>query len=486
MRYTQIATVKPFEGAPKIHVPGVFGASPKKPFLMRIGASGERPIKFSAENLPDGLKIRNNVIEGAVLKSGKYKIKLIAENGLGKDEKHVTLEIKKNNVLLTPLMGFTSWNAYAFEGLTQEKMEFTAKRMEESGLAEYGYNYVNIDSGWQGDYGGKYDAVMPNEKFPDMKGFCDRLHEKGFKCGIYSTPMLAAFGCSIERNPLPLGCTQGAPDDRFSEERGGIGVIRKEKNNALQWAEWGFDYLKYDWRPTDTVNAELMRRELVKTSRDFGYSVTMRANPAYRNYWGKYCSSYRNNPDSVGNWKNLLEIYRSYFDFIDCANRGHFFDLDMLDIGPSDLFEMFGFYDDKNFGYTEDEQLAVFSTRAFLASPIQISGKLDTLSEFEISMYCNDEILEINQDTLGAPAKPYMLIESGEKILHVLKRELSDGSYALAVFNFGETEENPKIYLDGVSKIRDVWAKRDLKPTKTLTVLEMKPHTVRIFKVSKV
>ena len=147
MRYTQIASVKPFEGAPKINLPSVFGASPKKPFLMRIGASGERPIKFSAENLPEGLKLRENVIEGAVLKSGKYKIKLTAENALGKDEKYVSLEIGRGKLLLTPLMGFTSWNAFAFEGLTQEKMEYTAKRLEETGLVEYGYNYVNIDSG---------------------------------------------------------------------------------------------------------------------------------------------------------------------------------------------------------------------------------------------------------------------------------------------------------------------------------------------------
>ena len=485
MRYTQIASVKPFEGAPKINLPSVFGASPKKPFLMRIGASGERPIKFSAENLPEGLKLRKNVIEGAVLKSGKYKIKLTAENALGKDEKYVSLEIGRGKLLLTPLMGFTSWNAFAFEGLTQEKMEYTAKRLEETGLVEYGYNYVNIDSGWQGEYGGKFDAVMPNEKFPDMKGFCDRLHARGFKCGIYSTPMLHAFGCSMQRKPLPLGCTQGEPDEMFADERGGIGKIRKEKNNALQWADWGFDYLKYDWRPSDPYNAELMRRELEKTDRDFGYSVTVKARPEYHKYWEKHCSSYRCNPDSVGNFKNLLEIYESYFDFIEYVNRGHFFDLDMLDLGPSDLFEMFGFYDNKDFGYTEDEQLVVYSTRAFLASPIQISGKLDTLSDFEISMYCNDEIIAINQDALAAPAMPYMLIEKGQKKLHVLKRKLADGSYALAVFNFGETTENLKIYLEEEAKVRDVWAKQDLGIMKTIRIYEMTPHTVQIFKVSK-
>lgn len=440
-------------------------------------------MKFSAVNLPDGLSLENNVISGRVAKGGKYKVTLIAENGLGRCEKKITLEIKKDTVLLTPLMGFTSWNAFAFEGLTQEKMEKAARQMLDSGLSEYGYNYVNIDSGWQGKYGGKYDAIMPNEKFSDMKGFCDRMHGVGLKCGIYSTPMLNAFGCSMERKPLPPGCTQGEPDDRFADERGGIGLIRKEKNNALQWAAWGFDYLKYDWRPSDPINAELMRRELIKTDRDFGFCVTVRARPEYHKYWEKYCNSYRCNTDSVGNFKNLLEIYRTYFDFIDYVNRGHYFDLDMLDTGRSDFFEMFGFYEDESFGFTEDEQLVAYSVRAFFASPIQISCHLDSLSEFELSMYCNDEIIAINQDSLGKAAKPYLIVEKDGSIVHAWRRELEDGDYALAAFNFGENEENVKLYLDGVSNIRDVWAKRDLPSDKSISLV-MPPHTVKIFRIS--
>jgi alpha-glucosidase (family GH31 glycosyl hydrolase) len=67
-------------------------------------------------------------------------------------------------------------------------------KMVESGIAEYGYSYVNLDSGWQHEYGGEFDAIMPNFKFPDMKEMTDRIHALGFKCGIYSTPMLNAWG----------------------------------------------------------------------------------------------------------------------------------------------------------------------------------------------------------------------------------------------------------------------------------------------------
>ena len=82
-------------------------------------------------------------------------------------------------------MGFTSWNAFGFK-VTQAQLEFAANKMAALGINEYGYSHINIDSGWQGKYGGKYDAIMPNEKFSDMQGFCERMHEMGYKCGIYS------------------------------------------------------------------------------------------------------------------------------------------------------------------------------------------------------------------------------------------------------------------------------------------------------------
>lgn len=484
MRYTEIAPARPFSGSPKINIPTCIGASPKKPILIKIAATGKRPIKYSAEGLPVGLKLRENIISGCVASEGEYKITLLAENEFGRCKKEMILEIKKDTLLLTPLMGFTSWNAFGFE-VSADMLLDTAKRMDELGISEYGYSYINIDSGWQGEYGGKYDAIMPNEKFPDMKDFCDQLHARGYKCGIYSTPMLHAFGCSIDHIPLPPGCTVGEPDDRFADERGGIGLIRKEKNNALQWAEWGFDYLKYDWRPSDPFNAELMRKELIATDRDFGFCVTVKARPEYHTYWKKYCNSYRCNVDSVGTWKNLINIYRTYFDFIEYVNKGHYFDLDMLDIGKCELFFKLGFTEAEDFGLTEDETVIAYSIRAFLNSPIQISANLDEISDFEMSVYCNEEIIAINQDCNFDTAKPYLIIEGEGRMLHIFKKELEGGNVAYAIFNLGEKEETAKIYLREKSNVRDVWAKKDMNPTSTISVI-MPRHTARIFKVSKI
>ena len=187
--------------------------------------------------------------------------------------------------------------------------------MMDSGICEYGYSYVNIDSGWQKEYGGEFDAIMPNDKFPDMKKMCDKIHSYGLKCGIYSTPMLKAYGCPKEFESIP-GCTVGEVDYLYPLTNTGVGKIRKEKNNVLQWTKWEFDYLKYDWYPCDTHNAEFMRKALIESERDFGFCVTTAAKYDNVHYWNRYVNSFRNNPDSHGNWENFLKIYKSYEKFV--------------------------------------------------------------------------------------------------------------------------------------------------------------------------
>lgn len=475
MRYTKIATAKPFSGAPKINIAAVFGASPNKPFILRIPATGQRPMEYDVSGLPEGLRLDGNIITGAVLQEGDYEITLTAHNKLGMAQKKVTLEIHPGNVLVTPLLGFTTWNAFGAD-VTQEDVENTAQKLVDLGITEYGYRYMNLDSGWQEKYGGQFDAVMPNKKFPDMKKMTDKIHALGMKAGTYSTPMLTAWGCPKEFESIP-GCTTGEPDPIFTMINGGIGIERKERNNAKQWEAWGFDYLKYDWRPADTYNAELMRQELIKLDRDFGYCVTIRAIKEYANYWSKYVSSYRSCPDTHREWPNLIKIYRSYFDFIEYVNKGHYPDLELLDIGTCRCEAVRG-------TFNQDEQILAYSFRAFLNSPIQISSTMEHLDDFELSLYCNDEIIAINQDCGFHTAVPVYQDERDDSILDVIEKELEDGSFAYAFFNLGETKQTVLAKLQDESTVRDVWAKEDLADTKYLD-LTLMPHTVRILKCSK-
>lgn len=475
MHYTEIAISKPFEGAPKINVASVYGASPEKPFMLRIPVTGTRPITYGAENLPAGLRLEGNIIKGVVGTEGDYEITLTAKNAVGKAQKKLTLEIYPANVLVTPLMGFTSWNAYGSK-VTQSDIEKAAQKMVDLGISEYGYSYVNLDSGWQGEYGGEFDAVMPNYKFPDMKKMTDKIHSLGLKAGIYSTPMLTAWGCPDEFNSIP-GCTTGEPDKRFPLVNGGIGTVRKECNNALQWDAWEFDYLKYDWEPTDTYNADIMRETLLKMQRDFGYCVTVRAMRRNAKYWSNYVNSYRSCADSCGKWANFLEIYHTYFEFMNYWNKGHYLDLDMLDIGTF----RGGVFKGR---LTEDEQISAYSARAFLGSPIQISSTLDEVDEFELSVYCNEEIIAINQDCAFSAPVAIFRNKQGEAELDVFEKALEDGKYAYALFNLGETTQIVMGRFEEKTKLRDLWVKEDLPDTVYLDI-ELEPHTVRIFKTSK-
>lgn len=469
---TKLAIAKPFEGAPRINMPSIIGASPCKPLLFRLATSGERPMEYSAENLPVGLTLNGNILSGSVENEGSYEITVKAKNNKGECSKKITLEIAPQNVLVTPLMGYTTWNAFESK-ITQEDVENIAHRLVELGISEYGYSYVNTDSGWQGEYGGKFDAVMPNAKFPDMKGMTDKIHALGFKCGIYSTPMLTAWGCPEELESIP-GCTQGEADYRFAETNGGIGVIHKEKNNALQWEEWGFDYLKYDWAPTDPVNAELMRQELIRLNRDFGFCVTVLAIKEYSNYWSKYCNSYRSNPDTYCNWENLVAVYKTYFNFYEHICKGHYFDLDMLDFGTCNLHTLWH-------ALSDDEKIMEYSMRAFLNSPIQISSTLENVTDFELSVYCNEEIIAINQDCAFNTSAPIMRANDEEKTVDIFEKRLEDGAYAYAIFNIGKTDEKIKISGGENSQIRDLWAKENISENGKATVTSYS-HTALVLK----
>ena len=63
----------------------------------------------------------------------------------------------------------------------------------------------------------------------------------------------------------------------------------------------------------------------------------------------------------------------------------------------------------------------------------------------------------------------------------LLEKQLEDGNFAYAFFNFGETKQQVIAKFEAKAELRDAWAKEDLDPCQYLH-LEMMPHTVRIIK----
>ncbi|HET8827156.1 MAG TPA: glycoside hydrolase family 27 protein, partial [Terriglobales bacterium] len=128
--------------------------------------------------------------------------------------------VSQDKLAATPPMGWNSWNHFA-DRVDDATIRATADALVSTGLRDAGYIYLNIDDTWAG----KRDAsgvMHPNEKFPDMKALADYVHSKGLKLGIYS-------------GPGPKTCA------------GYEGSLGHEEQDAQTYAQWGIDYLKYDW-----------------------------------------------------------------------------------------------------------------------------------------------------------------------------------------------------------------------------------------------
>ena len=474
MAYTDLLAVpRPFEGAPCITVPTSCGFSAGKPVLWRVSVLGQRPLRIRAAGLPEGLRLNENIITGSA-KRGRYKVTLTADNALGSDTKTVTLEIGKNKLQRTPLLGFTTWNAFG-SGVTDADVRSTADALTQSGIAEYGFSYVNIDSGWQGEYCG--NVIAPNAKFPDMKALCSHVHALGLKCGIYSTPMLTAWGCPQEFASIP-GCTRGRADERFALVNGGIGKEHLEAPNARQWSDWGFDYVKYDFSPTQPVNAAPMKKALDAQERDFAFCCTVSCSPDYAHWWSKNTNSWRCNGDTTDDWKNTSERLYTCDPWAEHVGPSHFYDLDMLALGPM-------VWNGGKTRFTPEEALFTATLHLYFPSPVQISTPIDKLGDLEKKLICNEEILAINQDALCDFPRIVTDCRTPERHFRLYRRDLDGGRIAYALFNLSDHYDAVTLPLKGRHACRDPWQKKDLGETDRLFI-EAEAHCAQVRVLKKI
>ena len=479
---TEIAPYKPHDKGPaRLHTPTVYGASPDKYMLYAIPATGKRPLCFTAEDLPPGLSLdKSNGFLTGIPKAGEYRLKISVSNGEGCDSREIRFLVKEDGSGLTPMLGWCSWNAFG-RTVSQQKIEQTADLMISSGLSSYGYQFVNTDSAWQGEYGGKYDAIMSNFKFPDMKAMTDHIHRLGLKAGIYSTPMQKAWG----GGELP-GCTRGKIDPKWMDTYYGIGLDHREQACVDQWTEWGFDYLKYDWSPCDPENAERMKDCLRRSERDFQFCVTVSANLRYADYWKKNCNHWRDNSDSRDSWDNIVWNRFHSDHWAEHVSPGHFFDLDMLECGWI-CNHMTG--EQWASRLTEDEQITAFTIRAIFPSPIQLSCDLSRLTAFDMALFCNEEVLSVNQDALGIGAvcvheeRTRAMDRTEIKHKRIYAKPLEDGSTAIAMFNLGEQDEILSLPLNSKVSARDLWAKRELGAFTEKIAVNIPAHAARLLKL---
>lgn len=331
----------------------------------------------------------------------------------------------------TPPMGWNSWNKFRTQ-INDAAVRGTADAMVASGMRDAGYIYINIDDGWQG----KRDAngiLQPNANFPDMKALADYVHSKGLKLGIYSSP-----------GPRTCGGYEGS--------------YGHEEIDARTWAEWGIDYLKYDWCTASRVwtGADMraayqkMGEALQKTGRDIVYSLCQYGLSEVES-WGALVGGnlWRTTGDIFDNWNSMLANVTSQESRATQSGPGRWNDPDMLEVG--------------NGGMTPAEYRTHFSLWAMAAAPLIAGNDLRDMDEDTQAILLNKEVIAVDQDPLGKQAR--LVARQGD--VSVWLRPLQGNAYALALVNEGGVETEAKVNwadlrLPKTLKARELWEKKDL------------------------
>jgi alpha-galactosidase len=378
---------------------------------------------------------------------------------------------KYEELALTPPMGWNSWNKFACN-IDEQLIRTIADAMVETGLRDAGYVYLNLDDCWHGERD-SLGFIQPDPvKFPSgMKALADYVHSKGLKIGLYSDAGRKTCG--------------GRP-----------GSFGHEYQDALQYARWGIDYLKYDWCESQDINPKgaynLMRDALRAAGRPVLFSMCE---------WG-HSKPWEWAAETGHSWRTTGDIFNC-FDCVDqhpgwaafgvlqildmqeglrkYAGPGHWNDPDMLEVGN---------------GQTEGEDRAHFSMWCMLAAPLILGNDVRNMSEATRNIVLNKEVIAIDQDSLGVQGLRYR-VEDGlefwfkplvndEWAFCILNRTTEPRTYTIDWQAFNLYDEVSRRFTDFDSKsyaVRNLWTKQADGNTKKQRVVTIPGHDVVLYRL---
>ena len=316
----------------------------------------------------------------------------------------------------TPQMGWSSWNKFQ-TNINEVLIRDIADKMVEYGLVDAGYIYLNLDDGWHGERDDQGFIHEDLEKFPSgMKALADYLHSKGIKLGIYSDAGTNTCACYA-------------------------GSLGHEYQDAFMYAQWGVDYLKYDWCYTTNVNPKgaytLMRNALRKAGRPILFSMCEWGSSKPWEWAADVGHSWRTTGD-IGvsfmpipvrfdengrrMWKALgvMEIVEMNEPLRKYAGPGHWNDPDMLEVGN---------------GMSASEDRAHFTLWCMMAAPLILGNDITDMTPETLATITNREMIAVDQDPLGIQG--LRLKKDGD--LQYWFKPLSDGDWAFCILNTGDS-----------------------------------------------
>jgi alpha-galactosidase len=452
-----ILTPKP-AAAPRINGARVFGVRPGSPLLFTIPVTGQRPMEYAVEGLPEGLKVdaKTGQITGSLEKRGEYVVTFHVKNAAGEARRPFKI-VCGDTLSLTPSMGWNDWYAY-YDHVTDKLLREAADVMVSKGMADVGYQYVDVDDCWSntqnnpdpkrvGPFRDAQGNIVPNKYFPDMKALTDYIHSRGLKAGIYTSPG-------------PTTCA------------GFAATWQHEAKDAKQFADWGFDLLKYDWCSYSSVSGDkkdldtlkrpyiLMGKLLKQQKRDILYNLCQYGEGKVWEWGAEVGGQSWRTAGDLGHTKDkIYEVAIENVKHRAYSKPGAWNDPDYLIIGNIGLGEG----KVAPCALSPNEQYAYMSMWCLMASPLFFSGDMNTLDDFTLNVLCNAEVIEVDQDALGQSAS---VVKLSPKTFLMVKK-LEDGGKAVGLFN--RDTEDVKITakwsdlgITGKQAVRDLWRQKDL------------------------
>ncbi len=370
------------------------------------------------------------------------------------------LSAQNKGLASTPPMGWNSWNKFGCN-VGEDMIRQMADGMVKSGMNEAGYQYIVIDDCWQVERDQSGNIVADAKRFPaGIKALADYVHSRGLKFGIYSD---AGYKTCAKR-PGSLG---------------------HEYQDALQYAAWGVDYLKYDWCNTTTQDAQaayaLIRNALNASGRSIVLSIC-EWGTAKPWLWGEKVGGnlWRTTGDISDVWQGKDKHHLGVVDILDLqdglqsyAGPGHWNDPDMLEVG--------------NGGMTTDEYRAHFSLWSILAAPLLAGNDLRDMKPEIHDILTNKEVIAVNQDALGRQGR--RVRKDGD--LEVWAKQMQDGSRSVVLLNRDVSEKEIAVSWEDIgypshlsASVRDLWHAKDLGQHQEKFSASVAPHSVVMVKIA--
>ena len=361
----------------------------------------------------------------------------------------------------TPTMGWSSWNTLSVN-ISEDIIKGQADAMVSQGLKDVGYQYINIDDGFQYGRTAEGKVRIHPQRFPNgLRVVRDYIHSKGLKAGIYSD----AGDCTC--GSISNGDTRNT----------NVGFYGYEQIDAdFYFKELEFDFIKVDYCGGN--HAGLNEKEqytaihdaIVNTGKNVRYNLCRWAYP------GTWChdisTSWRTTGDIYNGWasvKGILDenLYMSAYCYGGCYN-----DMDMLEVGRS---------------MSEEEDKTHFGMWCIMSSPLLIGCNMANIKEQTLSLLKNRELIALNQDPLGLQA--YVVQHHGETYI-LAKDILSLHGKTRAVAFYNPSDREVEMYLSfsevdlgGQVTARDLFEHKEIGTMEKGMSVSVPPHATRIYKL---